>query len=567
MLITTSVKITINPNNYKYYKELGYNFNFNDIIEIPIEILSKGSGVKILAKCDVCNKEKIISFYNYNKNIKKYNYYSCSNKCSSEKRKLTNIEIYGTENVFQNKDIIKKSKHTKLKKYGNENYLNHQKRNDTCIYIYGGHPSKSDKVKNKIKETKIKNNTFFLNNEIKEKMKNSNFKKFGVNFPIKSDTIKEKMIKTNIEKYGSENYMTSDIYKDKQLKKSIDKYNCEIVSFNKGVYTIKCDKCKTIFDIKINNLIQRYKYKIPYCIICNPFNDSVSNQEKDLQNFIKENYNNEIQLNKRNIISPYELDIYLPDLKLAFEFNGVYWHNEKEKENNYHSIKTELSESINIKLIHIFQDDWVFKQEIVKSRILNLLGKTPNKIYARKCIIKEIIDNKLVRCFLEKNHLQGFVGSPIKLGLFYNDELVSLMTFGSKRKFMKQSNSDGVYEMLIFCSKLNTSVVGSAEKLFKYFIKTYNPKEVISCTDRSWSQGELYQKLGFTFLSKTPPDYYYVVNGVRKHRFNFRKDKLIRDGFDPNKTEHEIMLERKIYRIYDSGSLKFFRSYTNTPHF
>jgi len=197
------------------------------------------------------------------------------------------------------------------------------------------------------------------------------------------------------------------------------------------------------------------------------------------------------------------------------------------------------------------------KQEIVKSRILNLLGKTPNKIYARKCEVKEINDNKLVRDFLENNHQQGFVGSQIKLGLFYNNELVSLMIFGSKRKFMKQNNSDNVYEMLRFCNKLNTSVIGGADKLFKYFIKNYQPKEVISYADRSWSQGELYKKLGFEFVSKTPPNYYYVIDGFRKHRFGFRKDKLISDGFDSNKSEHEIMLERKIYRIYDSGSLKF----------
>ena len=153
--------------------------------------------------------------------------------------------------------------------------------------------------------------------------------------------------------------------------------------------------------------------------------------------------------------------------------------------------------------------------------------------------------------------MQGFVGSQIKLGLFYNDELVSLMIFGKQRKLMGLKSEDDTYEMLRFCSKLNTSVIGGSEKLFKFFIKNYSPKEVISYADRSWSQGKLYQKLGFKLIHKTQPNYYYIVNGIRKYRFNYRKDKLIRDGFDSNKTEHEIMLERKIYRIYDSGSLKF----------
>jgi hypothetical protein len=241
---------------------------------------------------------------------------------------------------------------------------------------------------------------------------------------------------------------------------------------------------------------------------------------------------------------------------LAFDFNGVYWHNELYKDRKYHLNKTEFFEKNNIKLIHIYEDDWIHKQDIIKSRILNLLGKS-EKIYARKCKIEEINDNKLVKKFLENSHLQGHVGSKIKIGLFYNDELVSLMTFGNLRKSMGQKSSDRSYEMLRFCNKLNTNVIGGASKLFKYFLEKYDPKEVISYADRSWSNGDLYKKLGFELVHKTQPNYYYVIDGVRKHRFGFRKDKLVKKGSDPNKTEHDIMLERKIYRIYDSGNLKY----------
>ena len=277
-----------------------------------------------------------------------------------------------------------------------------------------------------------------------------------------------------------------------------------------------------------------------------------SSYEIQLEMFIKENYQ------EGTIIynDPKEIDIYLPDLKLAFEFNGVYWHNEINKPNNYHLEKTELCEKMGIHLIHIYEDDWVYKQEIIKSRILNLIGKNINKIYARKCEIKEV-ENSLVREFLITNHLQGFVGSQVKLGLFYNDELVSLMTFGKLRKSMGTKSKENVYEMLRFCNKLNTSVIGGADRLFKYFVNTYKPIEVISYADRSWSQGDLYKKLGFASIGKTQSNYYYVVDGIREYRFNYRKDKLIREGYDTNKTEHQIMLERDIYRIYDSGCLKF----------
>jgi len=190
--------------------------------------------------------------------------------------------------------------------------------------------------------------------------------------------------------------------------------------------------------------------------------------------------------------------------------------------------------------------------------ILNKLHKNETRIYARKTELREITDNKLIRDFLDNNHLQGFIGSKIKLGLFYDDELISLMTFGKKRIIMNsKSKNENDYELLRFCNKLNNSVIGGASKLYKHFIKTHNPSEITTYADRSHSQGKLYEKIGFVFVHKTTPNYYYIIDSIRKNRFNYRKDKLIRDGFDNKMTEHEIMLERNIYRIYDSGSLKF----------
>ena len=496
MLITKEVEIKINNTSVKHYKNFGYNVKNGDIIKIPIEHLSKGSHVDVDVKCDLCGDIKKMNYKTYLK-INTFDIHVCNKtKCKQEKIKISNLKNYGVEYPSQIPEILNKNKQTLLDKYG----VNHP-----------------FKLKNKIKETSL-----IL---------------YGFDNPMKNSIVKQKMIQTTNENI-------------------IKKYN--LINKNKNIFTIKCDNGKEhTYDIDINVYHKRLLYKTICCTICNPINNLKSGQEIEIQEFIQKNYNKEIQLNKRNIIPPYELDIYLPDLKLGFEFNGLFWHSELYREKNYHFDKTKLSDNIGIKLIQIYEDDWLFKKEIVKSRISNLLGKTSNKIYARKCIIKEINDNKLVRDFLNENHLQGFVGSPIKIGLFFNDELVSLMTFGSKRKFMKQSNSDNVYEMLRFCSKLNVSVVGGSEKLFKYFIEKYKPKEVISYADRSWSQGELYRNLGFTFVSKTPPNYYYIIDRKRYHRFNFRKDKLIRDGFDSNKTEHEIMLERKIYKIYDSGSLKF----------
>lgn len=204
--------------------------------------------------------------------------------------------------------------------------------------------------------------------------------------------------------------------------------------------------------------------------------------------------------------------------------------------------------------ILIFEDEWRYKKDITKSRINNLLGINKTKIFARKCTIKEL---KYSECkdFMNNNHIQGSVSGKHYLGLFYNNELVSLMTFGDLRINLGSKKENGSYELLRFCNKLNTSVVGGASKLFKYFIKNYNPIKVISYCDKRWSRGKLYETLGFNLIRESKPNYFYINNFLRKreNRFKYRKDKLIADGFEENYTEREIMKQRMIYRIYDCG--------------
>ena len=276
-----------------------------------------------------------------------------------------------------------------------------------------------------------------------------------------------------------------------------------------------------------------------------------SSGELEIKNFISE-VGLKAETNKRSFIYPYELDIYIPEKKIAIEYDGLYWHNELNKDSKYHLNKTELCEKQGIMLIHIFEDEWLYKQNIVKSRLKSILGLTDEKIYARKCKVKEITF-KESKNFLQENHIQGNVNAKHRYGLYYNDELVSLMTFGIKRKNLFSKSEDETYELLRFCNKLNTNVVGGASKLFKHFIKKYNPKEIISYCDRRWSQGNMYEKLGFKFDHASRPNYFYIKGDKRYNRFEYRKDILIKQGFDKNKTEHEIMMERGIYRIYDCG--------------
>ena len=289
------------------------------------------------------------------------------------------------------------------------------------------------------------------------------------------------------------------------------------------------------------------------CIKCS--NNGSSKDEKELLVFIL-NLGLILEPNNKTVLSGKELDIYIPSHKLAIEFNGLYWHSEEYLDNKYHLDKTIECEKLGIQLIHIFEDEWLYKKDIVKSRLKNLLGFNDIKIYGRKCLIKEVDSNE-TKDFLNKNHVQGNVNSPIKLGLYYENELVSLMTFGGLRKVLGNKDKDDSYELVRFCNKLNTTVIGGADKLLKYFIKTYKPKEIISYADRRWSQGNLYKKLGFTFVHNSKPNYFYIINKTRKHRFSYRKDILIKEGFDTNKSEREIMNERKIHRIYDCGNKKY----------
>lgn len=250
-----------------------------------------------------------------------------------------------------------------------------------------------------------------------------------------------------------------------------------------------------------------------------------------------------------------ELDMYSAKHRIAVEFNGLHWHKECDK----HQLqKLELCEQAGIRLITIYDDEWSNKQDIVKSKILSAYNIHANVIYARKCVVKTI-SSKEYKQFTEQNHLQGYVAAKYKYGLFYNGKLVAAMSFGSYRVALGRRHVDNEYELLRFCSLLNTQIVGGASKLFKHFCKDVKPAKIISYANRRFSAGNLYEKLGFEFVRYTTPNYYYYKpeDYVRLNRFKFTKAKLVKLGYDPLKTEFEIMQELGYHRIYDCGSILY----------
>jgi hypothetical protein len=423
---------------------------------------------------------------------------------------------------------------------------------------YGGHPMKNEKIVNKYKDTNLKKygvDNIFKNSEY---IISKTEEKLGVTNPNKLKVVKDKRVNTNLKKYGvSTTLLLEKSRKSNQISKLRgfnEKYKTLDIINDEGEFvTIKCNTCKNEYEIDRDLLFYRFENNINCCTICNSVNELKSIKEKELNDFIVSLGFTTIT-GDRKLLNGREIDIVISEKKIGIEFNGLYYHSDLFKEKNYHINKTMDCVSKGYRLIHIFEDEWDFKKDIVKSRLCNLLGVIEKKVFARKCIIKEVSTKEKTK-FLIHNHIQGTIGSKVNYGLYYNDELVSIMTFGKGRKIMNGSNYE--WELLRFCNKINTTVVGGASKLLKHFIKNINPNNLISYADIRWSDGNLYDVLGFKKINLSPPNYFYIINKKREYRYKFRKDILVSEGFDKNLTEFEIMSQRGFYKIYDCGNFVY----------
>ena len=211
MLITKEMEITIVSKNINHFNNLGYNAKYGDIIKVKIYDLSKNSKIKVDVNCDICGKEKKISYREYLKQNENQHFDTCQ-KCKIIKTKKTNLEKYGVEHSLQNEDIINKAKKTMLLKYGVENAANsieiQEKTKLTIKKKYGvEYITQTEEFKNSAKKTKI------------EKYGNENFTNF------------EQIKQTKKEKYGDEYYNN----KDKAIETNLERYGVENVSQNDNV--------------------------------------------------------------------------------------------------------------------------------------------------------------------------------------------------------------------------------------------------------------------------------------------------------------------------------------------
>ena len=411
-----------------------------------------------------------------------------------------------------------------------------------------------EKQKETLLKTKGVENVFQLK-EIQEKSKQTSLEKYGVEYYVQTDEYKEKNLETRKEKYGD------DPFQRELAKKTIkEKYGVENIDYNHyNEHQLKLlnDREYTEKYIKENNIQSALefsnkngfsqaggefilsKHNLIDNLICN-----TTQPEKDIQDLL----NGKIEyISHYRMKNNKEIDIFIPKLNMGIEFNGDYWHCEKYKDKKYHQEKSLYANNENIFIYHIFEYEWNEKKQQIINQLNNLLGINVDKIYARKCVIKEV-DNKEKIEFLEENHLQGNDQSSIKLGLYYNDELVSLMTF-VKPRFNKKYQ----YELSRFCSKNNCNVIGGASKLFKYFIDNYNPQSIISYSNIAHTKGKLYETLGFNFDSITEPNYVWSNGHKVLSRYQCQKHRLIQEGYEGN-TESEIMHNMGYSKLYDCGN-------------
>ena len=486
-----------------------------------------------------------------------------------EKQRETCLKKYGVLNGGGTKESVNKIFETKRERYGSlkKLYDENKKKSDlTRINKYGSVQQSYELSVQKRKETLSQKDEEYIYN-ISQSVKKTKSERYGDETYNNHNKYKT----TCLEKYGVDNYSKTDEFKCKNLeiktKKTIEKYP-EILYRNDSSFHCKCIDCqctlcsKKEFDINYFTFFNRKNYNIDLCTIRTPEKEynPTSGLEKSVDVFIKSVYSGKIIENDRKILKGKELDIYLPELNIAFEFNGIYWHNEFNKPRYYHQDKSLECKENGIQLIHIWEDDWLYRNDIVKDIIKSKLGLSDFNIGARKCEIRNV-SNKDAIDFLNKYHIQGGVSNGKSIGLYYQNNLVEILTFGQLRKNMGSTPEDGKYEIYRVCSKAGYNIQGGFSRLLHFFETEYKPKEVITYGNLDYTYGNVYLKCGFIECGLSAPTYTWVVDGKRCHRSNFMKSKLDECKSNPELTECEVMHSRGCWRCWDAGKIKFIKTY------
>jgi hypothetical protein len=337
VILNKKIEVVINPSNFSHFKKYYDNIKKGEKKIVNFDELTKGSHSMIKLKCDNCDKEKEMQYKNYIN----YGYKEGEWLCRMCKTKENNLKNFGVEWTTQREDVKSKTKEKCLIKYGFENPMQNEK----------------------IKEKAIKNRNFEKESITR---KHKLIDEYGVDNISKCQHIKKKLSEKSYYK-SEECRIKLENFSNKKRKEKFDNY----VGYKKGKIELFCIKCNKNFHTTNSLYNHRKNSGLEICTICNSIGVQYSNSEKKLYEFIKDNYKGNIITSSRKIIDPYQLDIFIPELNIAFEYNGIYWHSSKFKDKNYHKMKSELCKEKDIFLFHIWEHKW--KKEEYNEKIINIL--------------------------------------------------------------------------------------------------------------------------------------------------------------------------------------------------
>lgn len=377
---------------------------------------------------------------------------------------------------------------------------------------------------------------------VKSNRKQTTKERLGVEYPSQHSDVQKKYKNTMIERYGVPFANQQHIPQQSRLILS-DKDNLQLVY----------DRLKTTHRVAdhlnvCQSLVSRRGRELGVT-----FNNS-SGVEEDIYDFLLEEFPTlKIERNSRRVIPPLELDFYFPDHNIAIEVNGLFWHSEKQgKTKDYHLNKLNECSNKNIRLIQLYDQEWVERKELIKSRLRIILqSSSVERIYARNCLV-DIIPAKQSNSFIKHRHIQSSCPASIHIGIFYANSLVGCMSFRKPR-----FNNRYQYELIRFATEYNTVIVGGASKMIAHFIRTYDPTSIISYSDKRWNTGNVYTQTGFKFSHSTKPNYWYFDASMRlRSRVGFQKHKLKDklNTFDPTASEWTNMINNGYDRIWDCGN-------------
>ena len=407
---------------------------------------------------------------------------------------------------------------------------------------------------------------------ITQQKQNTLVKLHGVTHYSKTAEYKKKFTDTCQERYGVNNPGQISGLKEKRSRnkqytfftnviKEISEFSTPKFTFDEYTFIRdtslpwECVNCETEFTASLFG-------KIPKCKQCYPSNNrgAQSSVECDILNEIKQFYHGEIIENSRLIIPPQELDMYFPDKQFAIEVNGIYWHSSDKLDKMYHQQKFNTCNQSGISILMVTDYEWKHKRDLVLNMIKHRLGIAQSRIHTRKCILK-VIDSSTAKLFLNNNHVNGFARSSGHLGLYFNNTLVSVLSYATRHRFKTDHNIIEIVRLAFSCN-----APGALGKFIKYLQNNFIGYDIISYADLRYGVGNVYIQNNFVLSHMTSPGYWYLLKGVLYHRLSWTKQRLVKLGYPSEKTEQTIMAEMGALRIYDCGHYCYNLNYTKTEN-